>query len=254
MRLGLALSGGAVRGAAHVGALMALENAGLVPDVIAGTSVGALVGALFAAGITAGNLALAFGEIGWTSLLGPRFPKPLSLFDAAPTERLLRERFGLTTFAALRVPFAAVACDIVAGHEVVLRDGDVVAAVLASSALPGIYPPIERGTQLLIDGGIVNNLPIDVVRAMGADVVVAVDLLPPWRALGAPENLAEIWERSVNLLVRGNHPASDAAEVLVQPAIAAFPLTDFAGVDEMIVLGRQAAESALAEAGLGKTG
>jgi len=251
MKLGLALSGGAVRGAAHVGALMAIENAGLVPAAIAGTSVGALVGALCASGIAAGDLAVAFGEIGWSSLLGPRFPKPLSLFDGAPTERLLRERFGLTTFAALRLPIAAVACDIAAGHEVVLRDGDVVEAVRASSALPGIYPPIARGEQLLVDGGIVNNLPIDVVRAMGADVVIAVDLLPPWRVPSAPENLAELWERSLNLLVRGNHPSADAAEVLVQPAIAAFSLTDFGGVDEMIRLGRQAAESALAEAGLG---
>jgi len=251
MRLGLALSGGAVRGAAHVGALMALENAGLTASCIAGTSVGALVGAIHAAGVRAGDLAVVFGEIGWRSLLGPHFPRPLSLFDAAPTERLLRERFGLSTFAALRVPFAAVACDIVSGHEVVLRDGDVVEAVLASSALPGIYPPVERGEQLLVDGGVVNNLPVDAVRALGADFVVAVDLLPPWRALGAPESLPELWERSLNLLVRGNHPPAGAAEVLVQPAIAAFSLTDFTGVDEMIRLGRQATESALAAAGLG---
>src|SRR5436190_8824830 len=187
MKLGLALSGGAVRGAAHVGALMAIENAGLVPDVIAGTSVGALVGAIHASGLAAGDLALAFGEIGWSSLLGPRFPKPLSLFDGAPTERLLRERFGLSTFAALRLPFAAVTCDIAAGHEVVLRDGDVVEAVRASSALPGIHPPIVRGAQVLVDGGMVNNLPVDVVRAFGVDCVVAIDLLPPWRALGPPE-------------------------------------------------------------------
>lgn len=251
MKVGLALSGGAVRGAAHVGALMAIENAGLTVGAIAGTSVGALIGAVYAGGIHAGDLAVAFGELGWSSLLGARFPRTLSLFDAAPTERLLRERFGLSTFEALLIPFAAVACDITAGHEVVLRSGDVVEAVRASSALPGIYPPIERGTQLLVDGGMVNNLPVDVVRALGADFVVAVDLLPPWRALGPPESMPELWERSMNLLVRGNHPPPGAADVLVQPSIAAFSLTDFGGVDEMIGLGRVATERALADAGLG---
>jgi NTE family protein len=250
MRLGLALSGGAVRGAAHVGALMALENAGLRPAAIAGTSIGAMVGALYAAGVSAGDLALTFTTANWNLLLGPRVPTALSLFDARPTERLLRERFGLTTFAALRTPFAAVACDIAAGHEVVLREGDVVAAVRASSAIPGIYPPVAQGEQLLVDGGMVNNLPIDVVRAMGVDKVLAVDLLPPWRALGTPTRMVELWERSLNLLVRGNHPPPGTADVLVQPAIAAFSLSDFGGVDEMIRLGRLATERALAESGL----
>ncbi|MEO8503972.1 MAG: patatin-like phospholipase family protein [Acidobacteriota bacterium] len=251
MRLGLALSGGAVRGAAHVGALMALENAGLRPAFIAGTSIGALVGALYAAGHPAGDLAEVFAEIGWSSLLGPSLPRKLSLFDVKPMERLLGERFQLTTFEALEIPFAAVACDITAGEEVVLRDGDLTSAVLASCALPGVFPPVERGDRLLVDGGVVNNLPIDVVRRMGADTVIAIDLLPAWRALGAPESLFEVWERSITLLIQGNQRAQTPAEVTVQPALAAFSFTDFDPVEEMITLGRQATELALARAGLG---
>jgi len=254
MKLGLALSGGAVRGAAHVGALMALENAGIVPHCIAGTSIGALVGALSAAGHRADDLALAFAEIGWPSLLGPNLRTALSLFDAGPMEHLLAERFGLTTFEALHTPFAAVACDIVSGHEVVMRAGDLVSAVRASCALPGVFPPVERSGQMLIDGGVLNNLPIDVARALGADFVLAVDLLPPWRALGPPTNLLELWERSLTLLVQGNQPSRSAADhpadLTVQPAIAAFSFSDFGGVDELIVLGRQATEQALASAGL----
>lgn len=252
MKLGLALSGGAVRGAAHVGALMAIENAGLTPYCIAGSSIGALIGALYAAGHSAGALAQRFAELGWTSLLGPSLPRKLSLFDAVPMERLLRDHFGLTTFAALRIPFAAVACDISAGHEIVLREGDLVDAVRASTALPGVFPPIELEGRVLVDGGIVNNLPVDVARAMGADFVLAVDLLPPWRVPAPPGNLMELWERSLSLLVRGNHPRQNAAEITVQPEIGTFSLSDFDGVLELITLGQSAMEQALAGAGLGR--
>lgn len=252
MKLGLALSGGAVRGAAHVGALMALENAGLTPFCIAGTSVGALIGALYAAGHAAGDLAQRFADLGWGSLLGPSLPRKLSLFDAAPMERLLRDSFGLSTFAALGIPFAAVACDIASGREIVLRDGDLVAAVRASAALPGLFPPVELDERVLVDGGLVNNLPVDVARAMGADFVLAVDLLPLWRVAAAPGSLVELWERSLSLLVRSNHSRQDAAEITVQPEIGAFPLSDFGGVLELIALGQSATEQALARTGLGR--
>ena len=212
--------------ARRIGALMALENAGLEPAFIAGTSIGALVGALYAAGNSAGELAEIFADIGWSSLLGPSLPRRLSLFDVKPMERLLGERLKLTTFEALEIPFAAVACDITAGEEVVLRTGDLTSAVLASCALPGVFPPIERDDRLLVDGGVINNLPVDVVRAMGAETVIAIDLLPPWHALGAPESLFEVWERSITLLIQGNQRAQAPAEITVQPALAAFSFTN----------------------------
>ena len=195
--LGIVLGGGGVRGLAHVGVLAALARAGVAPDVIVGVSMGALVGATYAARDdwlealeTVGRDRLpSFAEAEEEGLALARMRSLVrSARRLAPTvwtwgrqgyeeygRSTLRALLGeVTTFDELRLPFAVVATDLLAGERVVLSDGDVVSAVLASGAIPGLARPVVHDGQTLIDGGFVDPAPVDVARAMGADVVVAV--------------------------------------------------------------------------------
>ena len=175
-KLGLALGSGSARGWAHVGVIRALTDHGIVPDVVAGCSMGAMVGAAFAAGrieqLEAWALSLdgrgVFGllDIGLRGGLikGNRL---LDFFDG---------HIGGCQFSQLVVPFAAVAADLASGHEIWLREGKVSDAVHASCAVPGLFQPVLRGGRYLIDGSVVNPIPVSLCREMGADVVIAVDL------------------------------------------------------------------------------
>lgn len=242
---GLALSGGAVRGAAQIGVLRVLEEAGLTPQRLAGTSVGAIVGAAWAAGRSLDTIADAFRAQDWFSLVGLTLKLKRGLVDTRRLDRALRHELGLATFAELRVPFAAVACDLASGEMVVLRDGDLVDAVLASTAIPGLFPPCELGGRTLVDGGVVDILPVDVVREMGADYVAGVDLLPLAPLAEPPRGLFETWQRSLYLVIRAHRPADDGADLVIAPDIADFSFTDFSEVDELIRRGEEATRLAL---------
>jgi len=175
-RIGLALGGGAVRGWAHIGVIRALEAAGIHPDLVCGTSIGALVGAAYAA-----------GEIDrfeqW--VLGMGIKEVFSLLDVRLNggvlkgEKLMefyRNNFVDKPIEELTIPFGAVATSLHNGAEVWLRKGSTVEAIRASIALPGLLSPVLREEQILVDGGLVNPVPVSLARAMGADIVIAVDL------------------------------------------------------------------------------
>lgn len=165
--------------------------------------------------------------------------------DTRRLGRFLRAELGLTTFDALNIPFAAVACDLDSGEPVPLTRGDLVQAIRASNALPGLFPPERIEGRLLVDGGIVENLPVKVARSMGADLVVGVDLLPMGESSRRVGNLFEIWRRSVYLMVRGNHPGDEAGYQIITPRIPDFSFTDFGEVPELVRRGEEAARRAL---------
>jgi len=244
-RIGIALGGGAVRGAAHIGVLRLLEREGIRPDFIAGTSVGAIIGGAYAAGRSTDDLEALFSELDWFSLVRPSFRLRRSLLDTRRLGSLLRDKLGLTTFEALRIPFAAVACDLQTGERVALTRGDLVRAIQASGALPGIFPPEQIDGRMLMDGGIVENLPARVAREMGAELVIAVDLLPAGHGSRRPDSLFEIWHRSIYLMVRANHPDLDGDCHTITPRIAEFSFTDFKEVPELVRRGEEAAAEAL---------
>ena len=205
-KIGLVLGGGGAKGAAEVGALKVLEQAGVKPDFVAGTSIGAIVGGLYAAGYSAAELDTMFCQQAWLSLLTDRredlslepyktvdgvtyvfgFPvyssRPTTGIGALRGEKivaLLDSMMGIrqvVDFSDLRVPFKCVAAEIATASEVVLGEGKLAEAMRASMAIPGVFKPVQRGGTTLVDGGMMNNLPVDVVRAMGADVVIAIDL------------------------------------------------------------------------------
>lgn len=173
--VGVALGGGVVRGMAHIGVLQVLVEAGLPVDIVAGTSVGSLVGAAFAGGMDLYELERVVPRLSWPKLVSPAWRKE-GLLSNARLGRFLESLIGVRRIEELPVRYAAVAVDQVTGEEVILRDGPVSTAVRASAAIPGLFQPIERDGRMLIDGGLVNNVPASVVRSMGADVVVAVDV------------------------------------------------------------------------------
>lgn len=204
-KIGLALGGGGAKGAAEVGVLKVLEEVGIHVDYIVGTSIGSIVGGLYAAGYTAAELETMFQTQEWLTLLTDRkaslanepyttvdgvtyvfgFPirdrqsKGWGVMKGGHIEHLLDSMAsakGCASFGSLKIPFCCVAADIRSGSEVILREGGLAQAMRASMAIPGVFKPVDRGDYKLVDGGMLNNLPVDVCRQMGADIVIAVDL------------------------------------------------------------------------------
>ena len=175
-RIGLALGSGAARGWAHIGVIRALEEAGVQPDIVAGSSIGAVVGAAYAGGNTS-----IFED--WVRALDRQ--QLASYFDLAFRGGLIKAKrvfdaledtFGSQTIETMATPYAAVATDLSTGQEVWLREGSLFDALRASVALPGLLTPAHIGDRWLVDGGLVNPVPVSVCRALGADIVIAVDL------------------------------------------------------------------------------
>jgi NTE family protein len=178
-KIGYALGGGGARGLAHIGVMKVLEQHGIRPSVIAGTSMGALIGALYASGLRAGDIERALRlDVRRLTLLTDLRPTAGGLVQGKRVMETLRSFLGDLTFEDLKIPYACVATDIMNGEEVVLRSGPVVAAVRASISIPGIFTPVNVGGRYLVDGGLVNVVPVSTCRDMGADYVVGVNVMP----------------------------------------------------------------------------
>ena len=177
-KTGIALGSGAARGMAHIGVLRALEDAGHKPGCVAGTSIGALVGGVYAAG-KLDELTDIVLDLDWkraaSFFLEASFPRS-GLIEGNKVTEFLAKILGRRKIRDLPIPFRAVATEITTGREVVIDDGDLVDAIRASISVPGVFSPAERGGDLLVDGGLVDPVPVCVCRAMGAERVIAVDL------------------------------------------------------------------------------
>jgi len=178
-QIGLALSGGGSRGLAHIGVLKVFEREGIPVNFLAGTSMGGVIAAGYAAGLDATYLeeeALRMGQLRNLARLVDYSHSSQGLMEGQRIREYFARQLGEVTFADLRISLALVAVDIISGEEVVLNHGSVADAVRATISLPGVFVPFRMNGRLLVDGGVLNNLPADVVRRMGADVVIAVDV------------------------------------------------------------------------------
>ena len=240
-RTGLVLSGGAIRGAAHLGVLQVFDEHGIRPDVVVGASAGAVVGGLYCAGLSPVELQQIGKEMNWGRL--GRLVRPgLGFFDISRLERVIDELTGGVTIEELKTPFAAVAVDILTRELIVLREGSLARAIRASASLPGIFAPVEDGDRLLIDGGALNNLPVCVAQDMGADYTIAVDLVPPPIApMECPENILEMWALSIYIVMRARYTDAQLADVHIQPDIAQTSFFDFGQIDLLVQKGRETA-------------
>ena len=193
-RIGIALGSGSARGWAHIGAIRALEERGIQPDVICGTSIGALVGAAYAGGELDGLERWVTG-LAWTTVVRLMdLTWKGGLIRGQRLFNLFRSTFRAKEISELPVPFGAVATELSSGREIWLREGNLLDAVRASSAMPGLFTPVLRNGRVLVDGGLVNPVPVSMCRALGADLVIAVDLswgkLGPYRDRGKDRQVA----------------------------------------------------------------
>ena len=246
MEIGLALGGGAARGLAHIGVLKVLEEEEIGVCCLAGTSVGSLVGSLFCAGFGWRKIRETAQNIDWGDLVSPTWPT-LGIVNPDKLEKTLGRMLGDRSFDELPLPFRAVAVDITSGEEVVLHGGSVARAVRASCSIPGIFEPTELDGRLLVDGGLVNDVPTDVVREMGAEHVIGVDLNADRVVPKRPENLIEIFYRSLNILMYNSvQRARRVADVMVVPRLEGYAYHDLTRLDELIERGERAMRDRIA--------
>ncbi len=260
MKLGLALSGGAARGLAHIGVIEVLEHEGIQIDMVAGTSMGAIIGAAYARGLSAAELKAVALDLSWKRLA------PLVDFNPLQTSGLIGGRrirkklesiIGDVTFSDLKRPFTCVATDIISGEEVVFTRGRVLDAVLASMALPLVFKVPRLGRRYLVDGGLSDPLPVAPLKKLGADKVIAVNVLknlgitPPHRDHANPlPRHAPNFFRVANqvIYIASAHLAEagmKAADVAIEPDMTGIHLADFGLAGEAILRGELAATAAM---------
>ncbi len=278
LRIGLVLSGGGARGMAHAGVLEVLDDLHLHVDAIAGTSMGAVVGGLYASGMSGREIEQLLVSVDWQDSFRDRPPRtelgfrrkqeehdflvnlplgvqgrklqiPAGLVQGEKLTELLRRATlpaaTVTRFDQLRIPFRAVATDLETGAVVVMDSGDLTTALRASMSAPGLFAPVERDGRLLVDGGLVENLPIDVARAMGVDVLIVVDAGFPLQTRDRLNSLTSVSNQALAILVRRDVERQlgtlGTRDVLLQPDLGQRSSYDFQSVATAVAAGQAAA-------------
>jgi NTE family protein len=277
-RIGLVLSGGGARGAAHIGVLKVLEENRVPVDAIAGTSMGAVVGGLYASGLSAKDIERVMTSVDWQDafldrpprtdlnfrrkledqnflvkfplgLKGRKFRLPRGLVQGQKLTQILR---GLTlpvaqiqSFDDLAIPFRAIATDIVTGDRVILDRGDLTTAMRASLSAPGVFSPVDSEGRMLVDGGLSSNLPIDVAREMGVDILIVVDCGFPLLERGKLVSVATVSNQMLAILIRHNtaeqRKTLKPTDVVIDPALGDFSSLDFTEHEKAMRIGEEAA-------------
>ena len=280
-KTGLVLSGGAARGLAHIGVLKALEERGIRIDAVAGTSMGAVIGGLYASGYSTEELEKLALELDWQQVLSDDPPRqdvpfrrkqddrdflvkrklsfrddgslglPLGVIQgqnlALLLERLLVHTSDARDFDRLPIPFRAVATDIANDKKVIFRSGHLPQAIRASMSIPAVFAPVEIDGRLLVDGGMVDNIPMDVARSMGVERLIVVDIGSPLLKRDQLLTVVDVLNQSITMMTRRNSEAQLATlrpeDLLVQPALAGFGSTDFGRAEQLIDAGYRAANA-----------
>jgi NTE family protein len=279
-KIGLALGGGGALGLSHVGVLRALEEMQIPIDYIAGASMGAIVGGLYSSGVSTRQMEVTMSELDWWDVMNDNTARedmqfrrkrddgrylmdlemglkgmslifPYGLSSGQKLNNVIQtwtvNAAGAPDFDQLNIPFRATATDIRSGELVLLKDGNLATALRASMAVPGAFTPVLIDDHLLVDGGIVNNLPVDVVREMGADVVIAVDVTK-MDAVGTAESdfdsLGAILGRTYDIMKRPDQDRQGRdADILITPDTRGFSASDFQKAAEIIPVGDPAVEA-----------
>jgi len=255
-KIGLALGGGAAKGLAHIGVIKALENAGINIDFIAGTSMGALVGGYYAATKDITGLETIILEIKKRDIFSLRDiikKRDGALFRGEPIAERLKKELGDMKIENCRIPFTAVTTNVKNGDETRLDSGNLVDAIRASIAIPLIFSPVEIDGKLLMDGGLVNPVPADVVKEMGAEYVIAVDVSSRW--LQAPEEMINVKDMysiisqtlSVLEYQLAKNVLKQSADIVIKPPIFHYHWFEFEYTPEIIKIGEEEAQLRLKE-------
>ncbi|MGB5035201.1 MAG: patatin-like phospholipase family protein [Blastocatellia bacterium] len=273
-RIALVLGGGGARGFAHIGVLKWLEENRIPVDIVVGTSIGGLIGGAYSIGTTPAEMRRLIGDIPWTDVFQQDAPFPESsfrrkedsravqvdfelglrrgpslpggLFPAQPVTLLLNRLSlpydGMSSFDGFPIPFRAVATDIGNGEQVVISDGSLADAMRATMAVPGVFTPVKRDGRLLVDGGVVNNVPVDVAKAMGADIIIAVDVSTPLDDIDRVQSVLGITNQSLTVMILNNTKRVIAlSDVVVVPELGDYGAGSFSSSNEIADLGYKAA-------------
>lgn len=245
--VGLALSGGATLGAAHVGIFRALEERDVAVDRLAGTSIGAVAAALYAFRTPLAEIEEIALEMSWLSISSFR-PSRLGLLANRRLGDVLHEAIGDPRLEDAAVPLAVVATDIARGERVVLDSGPVVPAVMASACVPGIFQPVEHAGRMLVDGGLVENLPGSAVRDLGARSVIGADL-NTHRSYQRPDDLVDVILNATDIAINNatRLQAADAIDLHIAPALSSYGRLRSQRGAQLIEEGCRAGRAALAE-------
>jgi NTE family protein len=256
-KVGLALGGGAARGLAHIGVLEVLEKEGIPVDMISGTSAGAAIGALYAQGKDAGLIKRLALDMDWkrrASMVDLTLPRT-GFIQGKRIKGLLESILGGDIqFSDLVIPFACVATDIMTGEEIVINQGSVPEAVRASISVPGIFTIARWRGRYLVDGGLVNPVPVNVLKEMGADFIIAVNVIPDVRA--RPQRAGKSKQPGiVSILLQSLYIASyslvkssiECADIVIEPRLADITFSDFRRAEECVLQGALAARDSIPE-------
>ena len=241
LKIGLALGGGAARGFAHVGVIAVLEEAGLKPQIVVGTSAGSLVAALYASGKTSAQLqqtALKMEEVAITDWMLPIFGRGMFRGDALA--RYVNDLVAGRLIENMAIPLGIVATDLHNGQAVLFQRGDTGTAVRASSAVPAVFVPVKINGREYVDGGLVAPVPVRFARQMGADFVIAVDISNPPEANSASDTLQILLQTFAIMGKTLNQYELKDADVVVQPSLAGLKSADFSARQRAIDAGRAA--------------
>lgn len=248
-KIGLALGGGAALGPAHIGALRALEEAEIKIDYLAGTSIGGLVACLRAFGLQAQKIAAVSADLKWLDLTDFTF-KEGGLLSNEKLGAFALKHCGGSRVEEAEIPLSLVCTNIGTGEKQVLTEGPIERAIQATTAIPGVFVPIEWGEDLLVDGGLVENLPISSLREMGAEYIIAVDLNAKHQ-FRRPGNSLEVLMNSFHItLSNASRLEGNKADLLICPELGAYSYLDLEAHKELMEAGYQAAQAALAEGDL----
>ncbi len=204
IKIGVALGGGAVKGFAHIGVLQVLEENGIKPSFVAGTSMGSLIGALYSFGLTPIEMENLSRTIRYNSVVDLNVIMHRGILVGNKLKMLVEQYTNNAMIQNLKIPFRAVAIDLISGKQFVFEKGSVSEAVRASCSVPGVFEAVKKDDMLLVDGGLLNNVPSDVVKQMGADFVISVDVVGDYTAQLPTRSLINVLLNSFNVAICNN--------------------------------------------------
>ncbi len=244
--LGLALGGGSARGLAHIGVLQVFEAEGIPVDYLAGTSMGGLIGAFYASGMNLKmmqRLAKKIEKRLWFDLTIPK----MGIIAGEKITQILHFLTRNCNFQDLKIPFAVSATDLYSGENITISEGNLADAVRATISIPGIFPPVEWQNYLLVDGGVLNRVPVGIVKEMGADLIVAVDV-GVYIGKRKTGNIFDVINQTFDIMSREiqKHTMSPA-DIIICPDLTNVGSAQYHKVDEAVAQGEKAAREALPE-------
>jgi len=244
-KIGIALGGGFARGLAHIGVLKVLEEEGIPIDFIAGTSVGALIGAAYASGISIKELEEVASLVRFKDFSRWTFSR-FGLFSNDKMTVFLRKILRCKTFEELKIPLAIAATDIITGEAAIFTKGDLVDPVRASCAYPGMFQPVKIDGRLLVDGLLAHSVPAMPLRDMGAERVISVSLSAHWVKPGGPRHVFDVIGQCFSIAQeRMCGPWKAASDIILEPEVGEFAYDDFVRAPDLIRCGEAAARAAM---------